>query len=542
MDIQELKSTTVFVIDDNVNNLSVIRDHLLQNGLNPIPLKSGEEALQLIKKMKPDIILLDVQMPGGIDGFETCRQFKSTPLSSDIPVIFISALSESVNKVEGFNAGGVDYVLKPIDGEELLSRIYVHITISRLQRKLGEVNQELEHRVQVRTSELERTKDYLAGVIDSMDSVIIGIDAESNVTLWNQAAVKISGLSPEQASGKIIVDVFPSLQSEIDLINESLSIGQMRYKHRKLFDSTKHLIYEDIFVYPLASGGAVLRIDNVSEKIHIQEILVQNEKMTSLGGLAAGMAHEINNPLAGIIQTAKVMHNRLYNLTNSKKNQAAAQESGVTVEQISSFMDKRGISRMLDTIISSGKRLTEIVNNMLSFVYKGRSELGQFSMTDILDECINLAGLDYDMKKHYDFRLVTIKKSYSENLPFIECEKAKIQQVILNMLHNAAQAMHYSQIENPCIKLKVWYEQDIDMLAVDIEDNGPGIEDHILQRIFEPFFTTKPEGVGTGLGLSVSYYIVTEDHGGQLTVDSVPAKGTIFHIKLPRMHREATDE
>ncbi|MEZ5584468.1 MAG: response regulator [Candidatus Competibacteraceae bacterium] len=135
MNITELKGTTVFVVDDNINNLNVVADHLTPFGLKVIPFKSGEAALAVVEKRLPDIILLDVMMPDGIDGFETCRRLKTNPQTHNIPVIFISAASETVNKVTGFNLGGVDYIAKPFELEELLSRVYVH-TIHRLQRNL----------------------------------------------------------------------------------------------------------------------------------------------------------------------------------------------------------------------------------------------------------------------------------------------------------------------------------------------------------------------------------------------------------------------
>ncbi len=161
MKIDELKGTTVFAVDDNPNNLNMIVDHLSQYEFKTIPLKSGEAALALIEKRQPDIILLDVRMPGGIDGFETCRRLKVNPKSQDIPVIFISSASETVDKVTGFSLGGVDYITKPVELEELLSRLYVHITIRRLQQDLQEANKTLEEKVLVRTDELTTANKQL---------------------------------------------------------------------------------------------------------------------------------------------------------------------------------------------------------------------------------------------------------------------------------------------------------------------------------------------------------------------------------------------
>jgi len=161
MMIAGLKGITVFVVDDDPNYLNVIVDSLTRFELKVIPLKSGEAALALIEKRQPDIILLDVQMPGSIDGFETCRRLKANPQSQDIPVIFISAASEAVDKVTGFSLGGVDYITKPVEVEELLSRLYVHITIRRLQQDLQEANKTLEEKVLARTNELTTANKQL---------------------------------------------------------------------------------------------------------------------------------------------------------------------------------------------------------------------------------------------------------------------------------------------------------------------------------------------------------------------------------------------
>ncbi len=147
---------------------------------------------------------------------------------------------------------------------------------------------------------------------------------------------------------------------------------------------------------------------------------------------------------------------------------------------------------------------------------------------------MNIAATDYDLKKHYDFKSITIEKKYDLSLPFIPCESGKIQQVLLNILNNGAQAMS----ENPVQKesrfiIRLSHEKKANMIRMEIEDNGPGMDPAVKKRIFEPFFTTKPVGIGTGLGLSVSYFIITENHKGTFHVVSHPGKGSRFIIRLP---------
>jgi len=257
--------------------------------------------------------------------------------------------------------------------------------------------------------------------------------------------------------------------------------------------------------------------------------------MLSVGGLAAGMAHEINNPLAGMMQTANVMANRLGGEPDLPANIRAAEDAGTSMPAIIAFMESRGVLRMLETINDSGRRVADIVNNMLSFARKSDAQSSSQDLTELMDKTIELAATDYDLKKHYDFKQINIIKEYEEGIPAIPCEGAKIQQVLLNILRNGAQSMQddTSTDKKPCFIIRIRHDKKDNMISIEVEDNGPGISPSIRKRIFEPFFTTKPAGVGTGLGLSVSYFIVTENHGGEMFVESEPGISTRFIVKLP---------
>lgn len=275
---------------------------------------------------------------------------------------------------------------------------------------------------------------------------------------------------------------------------------------------------------------AVVR--DINERKKTQEMMVQSEKMLSVGGLAAGMAHEINNPLAGMMQTADVMSKRLTSI-DIPANMRAAEEIGIHMDDIKTFMEKRGILRMIKTINESGTRMAAIVNNMLSFARKSDTRTSSHSLAELLDRTLELAATEFDLKKHYDFKTIEIKKEYDDTLPPVPCERAKIQQVLLNILRNGAQAMQENQTQNPLFIVRTRFEKEQKTISVEIKDNGPGMDEETRKRVFEPFYTTKPVGVGTGLGLSVSYFIITENHGGELSVESAPDSGAKFTIRLP---------
>lgn len=384
---------------------------------------------------------------------------------------------------------------------------------------------------------LRRAENFISNIINSMPSVLVGVDAGGKVTHWNTRANLVTGITHAEALGRPLELAFPRLSAEIENVREAMKTRKIVSQPRQAHCTDNETCFEDVTVYPLVSNGiegAVIRLDDVTEKVRLEEMMVQSEKMLSVGGLAAGMAHEINNPLAGMIQTANVMKDRLTS-EDMNANIRAAEAAGIEMSAIKEYMSARGIPKMLDRICESGSRAAEIVANMLQFARKGSSSVSSHDVAALLDQCLELAGSDYDLKKRYDFRQITIVKKYQENLPLLPCEKSKIQQVLLNLLRNGAEAMQ----ENPAPKgeehrfvLRI-LQSDPNWIRIEVEDNGPGMDESIRKRVFEPFFTTKPVDMGTGLGLSVSYFIITENHNGTMTVESTKGQGSKFIIELP---------
>jgi signal transduction histidine kinase len=294
----------------------------------------------------------------------------------------------------------------------------------------------------------------------------------------------------------------------------------------------KETRFEAITISPLTANGvegAVIRVDDVTEQVRLEEMMIQSEKMLSVGGLAAGMAHEINNPLAGMMQTAGVMAGRIGANFDIPANRKAAREAGTTVAAVARFMELRGIPRMLETINKSGRRVAEIVENMLSFARKSEAAVSTHDLGKLLDKTLELAVTDYDLKKKYDFKRIAIEKHYADPPVCAPCEGTKIQQVLLNILRNGAEAMGDTASARFILRTR----REGNTAVMEIEDNGPGMDEQTRKRVFEPFFTTKPVGVGTGLGLSVSYFIITENHGGEMDVKSNPGAGATFRVRLP---------
>jgi signal transduction histidine kinase len=288
--------------------------------------------------------------------------------------------------------------------------------------------------------------------------------------------------------------------------------------------------YENLTVYPLLGeemDGAVIRIDDVTDQVQIEEMMIHSEKMLSVGSLAAGMAHELNNPLAGMMQNAQVMAGRLSGTLPA--NEKAAAEVGVSMDAVRAYMEKRDIIHIAELINDSGKRAAKIIRNMLSFARKSQSKKMAYRLSEILDKTIEIAGSDYDLITNYDFKQIEIIRAYDADEPAVFCDESKIQQVFWNILKNGAEAMQ--EKKGPArFYLRIY--QSGHSVNVEIEDNGPGMDKNIRKRVFEPFFTTKGKEKGTGLGLAVSYFIIVKDHGGKIHIESHKGLGTKFIVQL----------
>lgn len=272
---------------------------------------------------------------------------------------------------------------------------------------------------------------------------------------------------------------------------------------------------------------------DITERKKTEEIMVQTEKMMSVGGLAAGMAHEINNPLAAILGAVQNIQNRIYK--DMEKNLSAAKECGTDLKHIRKYFAKRGIASMLESIQAAGFRASTIVHNMLQFSRKSDQNFKCHDLALLLDKTVELAASDYDLKKNYDFKKIQIKRDYDPEASKGYCISNEIQQVFLNILKNAAEAMagkNYTATTSPMFVLRV--KDGKDETIIEIEDNGPGMDEKTRKRVFDPFYTTKNVGKGTGLGLSVSYFIIAEQHNGTMEVESTFGINTRFIIKLPK--------
>jgi len=391
-----------------------------------------------------------------------------------------------------------------------------------ISKQINELSDEVNERKRAE-EELDILQNYLSDIIDSMPSILIGVDNKCIITRWNAQAHSAMNISADEAIGQKLEAVIPHLLTLTTQIENALATQEVYVSPRQNHMISGHTHYEDITVYPLVSAGgqgAVIRIDDVTVRVQLETAMVQSEKMNSVGGLAAGMAHEINNPLAVITQGIQNIQRRLD--PSNEKNIEAGRQFGIDLDALHNFLVDRRIISFLDGGRTAVERAAIIVKNMLMFSRKSDSILELTSLPELIEHTISLGSTDYDLKKKYDFKFMDIIKEYDPAVPMVMCCATEIEQVLLNIFKNALQAMETIETEGYIPLFHIRLSKEVEFVRIEVEDNGPGIPPEIKKRIFEPFFTTKPVGSGTGLGLSVSYMIITQNHGGVFEVESEP--------------------
>jgi len=406
-----------------------------------------------------------------------------------------------------------------------------------LAEETRHTNRKLELEVQVRSKiekKLTGFQNYLNSIIDSMPSALIALDEQLYVTQWNQEAGALSGTPLDEALNQPIFLAFAPMKSFLPQIKQTVERHTVTKIERVTWvkgDESRHYA---LTFYPLTGGagrGVVIRIDDITQRLSLEEMMVQSEKMLSVGGLAAGMAHEINNPLGAILHNVQNIRRRLS--PDLPKNLEQAEQDGVELTAVNQYLNAREVPKLLDGIQQAGARAAKIVSHMLSFSRRSNREMAPCDLPALIDQAVEIASNDFDLTIGFDFKGQNITRQFDPELGPVPGTANELEQVLLNLLKNAAQAIHQRPEDSEPGRITLRTRLNPPWAEIQVEDNGIGMSESVRKRTFEPFFTTKEIGQGTGLGLSVSYFIITNNHKGQMEVQSTLGQGTCFTLRLP---------
>jgi two-component system NtrC family sensor kinase len=387
---------------------------------------------------------------------------------------------------------------KTVDGDylssedlELLSTIagYVAIAIE---------NARLYQSLEQKAVQIERLKDFSENIVESLKIGVVTVDLEDRIESWNPQLENLLEIPRRDAIRRRLDEVLPpDLVAEIGSRAASEHVSGIYKFH--LNTTGGHRLVINASIAPLvgkngARLGRLILLDDITQRIRLEEQMVQTEKLTSLGLLAAGVAHEVNTPLAVISNYIQML-----------------------AKQIPADDPRQ---KTIERIVKQTFRASEIVNNLLNFSRTGAAELIELDLNSVLEETLTLVQHPFRTAR------VNVIKNYTDRLPLVLGSTTRLQQVFLNLFMNARDAMPGGGM------LEVRTGAHNGSVEVEVTDTGSGIPSEHLHRIFDPFFTTKATGRGTGLGLSVSYGIIKE-HAGKVDVRSTPGKGTSFRLEFP---------
>ncbi|WP_415766702.1 sensor histidine kinase [Pseudomonas sp. ZB1P45] len=406
-----------------------------------------------------------------------------------------------------------------------------------LAEETRHTNRKLELEVQVRSKiekKLTGFQNYLNSIIDSMPSALIALDEQLYVTQWNQEASALSGTRLDEALNQPIFLAFEPLKPFLPQLKQTVEQHTVAKIERVTWFNDEEPKHYALTFYPLMGGagrGVVIRIDDITQRLSLEEMMVQSEKMLSVGGLAAGMAHEINNPLGAILHNVQNIRRRLS--PDLPKNLEQAEQTGIALETVNKYLQAREVPQLLDGIQQAGARAAKIVTHMLSFSRRSTRQMAPCDLPALIDQAVEIAGNDFDLAIGFDFKGQAIIRQFDPALGPVPGTANELEQVLLNLLKNAAQAIHQREDDREPGRIILRTKLNPPWAEIQVEDNGIGMSESVRKRTFEPFFTTKEIGQGTGLGLSVSYFIITNNHKGQMEVQSTLGQGTCFTLRLP---------
>jgi PAS domain S-box-containing protein len=492
----------ILLVDDEESIRNMMRMTLELDGYSVLTAADGPSALTIFQEEFPDVVLLDVRMPG-MDGVEALRRIKE--INRDAEVIIISGHGDMDMAIKCLRMEASNFLTKPVSEELLSLSLKRSLEKVALRRKVKQYTRDLETLVREANVELEKAYQFRENIIEHSPDAIVCIRKGGTIIIFNSAAEKLLGYRKEEVIGVMnIVQIYPPGVAR--KIMKDLKSGDFGgpdiLQKRQVLLVDKH--GNELPVYISAAilyengmeAGSVGIFTDLRERIKLEKQLLRSEKLSSLGKLSAGIAHEINQPLTGVLTFAHLLAKKFKNDEPTRKD--------------------------LEIIVRETTRIRGIVQGILDFAREMPMQRKPLKIEQILEQTLEI------IVHQQRFFGITLVKKYGAGIPNVVVDSNLMEQVFMNIILNALDAMHGTGT------LTIRTRQIDEFVEIEFQDTGSGMPEAMLDKIFDPFFTTKDstEGMGMGLGLAVSYGIV-KNHNGDIVVSSTEGVGTTFTIKLP---------
>jgi hypothetical protein len=487
----------ILVVEDEAIIADDVQRTLVQLGYEaPGSAATGNQAIAMAHELRPDLVLMDIQLRGGIDGIETAGKIRA---ALEIPVIFLTSHSDDATLARAKLSRPQGYLLKPFSDRELRTAIEVALHNAALERRIAE------------------RERWFSTTLSSIGDAVIATDVDHRVTFMNAVAERLTGWSITEASGRPVVEVL-RLVDRAGADVESPVIGALRDNapaglppETSLVTRDGRTVQIDDAATPIAvrNGnvlGAVIVFRDVTDRRRLEARVTRSERLAAVGTLAAGVAHEINNPLTYVVANVEFAHETLVAL----RSRLAGPEGLAIGEEL------REVEIALRDAAEGGDRVRDIVQSLGRFARTDDPRQREVSLPSLLDSTLRMTAAS---------RRVTVRRDYGE-CPEVVSTEGALSQLFGNLIVNACDALAGRQgtiVVSTSTDSRGW-------AIAEISDDGPGLREP--HRIFDLFYTTKPVGQGMGLGLSICHEIVAS-LGGAISAENRPTGGACFRVELP---------
>ena len=503
--MSQTKKPAILIVEDERIVAKDLQQTLAGMGYDAYAIaSSATEAITRCAEKCPDLVLMDIRIKGRRDGIETAGILRQ---QFGVPIIYITAHGDDATLERAKKTEPYGYLLKPVKAVELRSAI--EVTLFR-------------HEMELRRFERERG---LSTTLHSMADAVVTVDLGGRITFLNAAAESLLGIKTADAVGRPAHEVVQMTgwetvagqnpQTKIRHTHNHVEIADSSLHDQRIDDQQMHNDVSASSAENKSSAGAVMVFRNVTEQRRLQQQAELSDRLASLSTLAAGVAHEINNPLAVVVASAGLL---VEDLTDHRSELAAS----IPRERL-----QHRLEDMVDTLRdlqSAADRIRRIVSDLHVFSQPSQQKTpGRADLRRCVESALRATA--------HEFRHRARLTTHFDPVPTVHADEAKLGQVLVNLLRNAAHAIAPGNFDQNEVSLSIGRDAQGQAL-LEVRDTGTGIPKEIQNRIFEPFFTTKEAGLGMGLGLSICHGII-RSIGGKISFDSETNKGTVFRVVLP---------